>query len=202
MFREIFRSLHLSRCCYTDNFMKHVATLALVLWTTIGFRAGSAQTLDVDWKVYGWASVGGDSACFYDTNSVVQRSDGHIRVWTKCLLLKDMDSLDIKKAFNGKILENAARKVSQYYVPPIAVVDQTIDLDRSIVITQYEETANIADVKPVARIFYELDCPERMMRELSIDLGKRGSANKPSDWKYIPPEGNGAVLLKILCPVR
>src|SRR5262249_18639527 len=26
----------------------------------------TAQALDVDWKLYGWASVVGDSACFYD----------------------------------------------------------------------------------------------------------------------------------------
>jgi hypothetical protein len=165
--------------------------IALILWTVIGVRMGSPQTLGVDWKVYGWASVDGDSACFYDTNGIAQRSDGHMRVWTKCLLLKDMDRIDVKKDFGGKILENAARKVSRHYVPPIAVVDQSIDFDRSIVITQYEETANIADVEPVARIFYELDCSERMMRELSIDLrasGKRRSTDKPSDWKHIPPE--------------
>jgi hypothetical protein len=44
-----------------------------------------------------------------------------------------------------------------------------------------------------------------MMRELSFDImvnGKSGSLDKPSDWKYVPPEGNGASLLKILCPLR
>jgi hypothetical protein len=42
-----------------------------------------------------------------------------------------------------------------------------------------------------------------MLRELSIDLninGRVGSNNKPADWKYVPPEGNGAALLRLLCP--
>jgi hypothetical protein len=42
-----------------------------------------------------------------------------------------------------------------------------------------------------------------MLRELSIDLHineQIGSNNKPSEWKHVPPEGNGASLLKILCP--
>jgi hypothetical protein len=69
-------------------------------------------------------------------------------------------------------------------------------------ITEYEEIANIGSIEPHAKIFYELNCPERMSRELSIYFqadGKSGSFDKPSDWKYIPPEGNGSRLLKILC---
>src|SRR6266851_4094922 len=46
-------------------------------------------------------------------------------------------------------------------------------------------------------------CAERMLRELSISIqtkGQGGSRDKPGDWKYVPPEGNAARLLKILCP--
>jgi hypothetical protein len=45
--------------------------------------AGSAsaepvQQLNVDWKLYGAASVNGKTLCFY-------QPDGHARVWTKCI---------------------------------------------------------------------------------------------------------------------
>jgi hypothetical protein len=48
-----------------------------------------------------------------------------------------------------------------------------------------------------------LNCCERMMRSLSVSVyteGKHGFQNKPTDWDYVPPEGNAALLLKILCP--
>jgi hypothetical protein len=102
-------------------------------------------------------------------------------------------------------LENAAKKVARYYIPPIALVEENIDFDRSIAITAYEETANIGHIQPTARIFYELNCFDRMLRELSISIernNKSGSRDKPTDWKYVPPEGNGATLLKLLCPTR
>jgi len=112
-----------------------------------------------------------------------------------------MDSIDFKKDFDGKILENAARKVADDYLPPITAIE-TPDFDQLATIIQYEETANISSIEPQSRIFYELDCRELMLRELSIYLktkSKSSSSNKPSDWRHVLPEGNGARLLKILC---
>src|SRR5262245_9935589 len=81
------------------------------------------------------------------------------------------------------------------YIPPIALVEDAT-YDQAVTVIQYEETAN-------SRIFYELNCSERMLRELSMYVranGKEGFKNKPSDWKYVAPETNGARLLTILCP--
>jgi hypothetical protein len=183
--------------------MKRVGTLA-ILFAFVVAPAALAQALSVDWKFYGGAALDEKSECFYDAKGVVQGPDAHLRVWTKCLLQKDLDSIDIKKDFDGKILENAGQKVAHHYVPPIATVEP-IDDNQSIVITQYEETANIGNIEPHSNIFYELNCSERMLRELSMHFlvnGKSGSFNQPSDWKYVPPEGNGASLLKLLCPLR
>lgn len=130
--------------------------------------------------------------------------NAHVRVWAKCLREKDLDSVDIQKAFGGKILENTAQKVGSKYVPPFATVE-TVDADQRLTVTQYEVTADIGSLDPQASIFYELDCRGRMIRELSTSFqtgGKRGSSDKPGDWRYIPPEGNGARLLKILCVAR
>ncbi len=184
--------------------MKRAATLAGILLAVAGASAGVAQGLSVDWKLYGGISVqGNEEFCFYDAKGVVvQGPDRHIRVWTKCLPKKDIDAIDIKKDFGGSILERTAEKVSHYYVPPIANV-QPIDADQSMAITQYEETADIANIPPRAQIFYELNCPGRILRELSIYIeanGKIGSRDTPSEWKHVAPEGNAANLLKLLCP--
>ena len=115
-----------------------------------------------------------------------------------------MDDIDIKHDFGGQILENTAQKVARYYLPPFTEVEK-IDVDHIITITQYEETANIAHIQPHAKIYYDLDCSQKMLRELSIDIsakGKGGGTDKPGAWRHIPPEGNGANLLKILCPMQ
>ena len=184
--------------------VKRAATLAGVFLAVAGASAGMAQGLSVDWKLYGGISVQGNKEfCFYDAQGIaVQKPDGHIRVWTKCLPQKDMDAIDINKDFGGSILERTAERVSHYYVPPIAQM-QSVDADQSMAIIQYEETADIANIQPRAQIFYELNCPGRILRELSIYIkanGKIGSRDTPSEWKHVAPEGNAANLLRLLCP--
>jgi hypothetical protein len=69
-------------------------------------------------------------------------------------------------------------------------------------IVAYEESANLSAIEPHAQIFYEMDCSERMIRRLSTSMhvnGRSGFDSKPSDWEYVPPEGNAATLLKLLC---
>jgi hypothetical protein len=178
------------------------AGAALTLPLVIAMMTALGHAADVDWKVYGSASVSGPEICFYDAKSVARRADKLLRVWTKCLSQQDLDKVNVKNDYDGKIVENAARKMVNGYVPPIALVEDDVDFDKATMITGYEESANIADIEPHARIFYELDCSERMSRELSINLfvdGKRGGIQRPGDWKYIPPEGNAARLLKLLC---
>jgi hypothetical protein len=113
--------------------MKCVATFTCILFIVVGAQAGVAEALSVDWKYYGGASVRGDNKfCFYDAKGVVQRPDGHIRVWTKCLPQKEMDSVDIEKDFDGKILENTAQKVARYYMPPLAAIE-AIDANQAMI---------------------------------------------------------------------
>ncbi len=166
---------------------KRLGTLGYTLFAVIaGAWAASARELSVDWKFYGGATFGRNdyNICFYDASGVVREPDSHIRVWTKCLPQKNIDSVDTKKDFDGRILEKTAEKVAHHYVPPIAGVEAT-DFDQSIAITGYEEIANIGSIEPHAKIFYELNCPERMSRELSMYFQidrKSGSSNKPNDW--------------------
>lgn len=186
-----------------DWAMNRKATFACMLSAIMCAPSSLAQTLSVDWKFYGTAPTdGGYGACFYDAKGIVSRPNGYLRVWTKCLPIKDIDSIDIKKDFDGKILENTAQKIIRSYVPPLATVETAIDFDQAMVITQYEETANLSSIQPLARIFYEINCSEQMLRELSISVrveDKFGSRDRPEDWKYVAPETNGARMLKILC---
>jgi hypothetical protein len=165
--------------------------------------APSAWAAGVDWKMYGTVSIDGGVVCFYEANGVV-RASRTLHVWTKCLLQKDLDKIDLTKEdeLGRKILNSTARKVIDGYIPPIALVEDAT-YDQAITVIQYEETAKLGYIEPHSQIFYELNCSERMLRELSLHVqanGKEGFSNKPSDWKYVAPETNGARLLTILCP--
>jgi len=171
----------------------------IVAYIVAVMLSARAQAVDVDWKMYGF--VPNQSAyCFYDANGIT-RTSNRVRVWTKCLLQKDLDGLDIKGELGGKIVENAARKLVSNYVPPYAMIED-INYDQATVIIQYEETANLSHIQPSARFFYELNCSERMIQILSTYVrvnGKEGFSEKPSGWQHVPPEGAGAALLKMLC---
>jgi len=113
-----------------------------------------------------------------------------------------LDSVDIKSELGNKIIENGGRKVADGYVPPYALIED-INFDQAVDIIRSEETANLSDIRPQARFFYELNCSERMMRRLSTYVrinGKDGFDDKPTSWQHISPESGGANLLKILCP--
>jgi len=115
---------------------KRVGTLACILFVVIAGASAAARELDVDWKFYGGATPPDDgyNVCFYDAKGVVREFDNHIRVWIKCLLQKDIDSVDIKEDFDGRVLENTAEKVAHRYVPPIAAAE-TIDFNQMMQIT-------------------------------------------------------------------
>jgi hypothetical protein len=169
--------------------------VAFTLCSSVGF----AQT-DVDWKYYGSASVDGLSMCFFDASGVIREPGNQIRVWTKCLPQEAINDL-IKNVDDGaKIVRDADQKVARGYVPPF-VAAGVMNFDEAFVVA--EEVADVDHVKPQTRILYELNCPERMIHELSVHTevkGRVGSSNKATDWYYVAPETTGAWLLKILCP--
>ena len=159
--------------------------------------AASAQAADVDWKMYGTASIDGGVICFYDAKGVARTADNNVRVWTKCLLQKDLNNLDGNSELGKKIVESSAQKVIKGYVPPIVALGD-MEFDQIAGIVPAEETANLINIQPHSRIFYELNCSERMATSVRIN-GKVGFEDMPSNWEHIAPESNGARLLKILC---
>jgi hypothetical protein len=181
--------------------VKFMAVIALVM---VGSAASStAKASDTDWKLYGVSTIDGNTdLCFFDIKGAIKGTDKHIKVWTKCLHKKDMDGIDLEKEFGGKILKNAADKMLNRYVPPIALVMEGVDFDKATEFAVFEEIADAGGIQPSIRVFYELDCSNEMLRELSIEVevhGRSGSKHSASEWHYVPPETNGARLQKILC---
>jgi len=180
--------------------MERAVRLSIAL---VGFAAvtAAAQAADVDGKMYAGASVSEPEICFYDAKGAVRTPERLVRVSTKCFYRKDFDTVDVDKDFTGKISKNAARKMQDGYPPPIGLVED-INVDHALVVAMYEEIANVSGIQPQATISYEFNCPQKIMRELSIDFRdsrQRGSKNTPSNWRYVSPKGNEASLLKILC---
>jgi hypothetical protein len=88
-------------------------------------------------------------------------------------------------------------------VPPIIVVN-VMKFEQIEAVVMYEEVADIASINPTASIYYELDCSQKRIRELSLSIsmnGKHGSFNE-RPWEFVPPEGNAATVLKLLCPAH
>jgi hypothetical protein len=174
--------------------MSWLGTLAsCILLSIVAVSAGVAQGFNVDWKFYGGASLLGESSvCFYDAKGVAHAPDGHIRVWTKCLPQENLNSIDNKTELGRKIINNAVQKMIAFYRPSIANIDPFFS-DKIPEIITYEEAGNVSYITPHARIFYELNCSEQMLRELSVYFrsdGKSGSRDKPGEWKYQSPGGS------------
>ena len=96
-------------------------------------------------------------------------------------------------------MDMSASRLSHYYFPPIFKVDHMRDKNQAESVIMYETLADVAGFEPESNIFYELDCRPRKIRELHISAGTT-STNIPSEWKDVPPEGNGATLVSLLCP--
>ena len=101
-------------------------------------------------------------------------SAGHVRVWTKCFLEEKIEKIDIKHDFGGKILDTAARKIVDGYLPPIALLEEGFNFDEAIEIIAWEAIANLGNIEPSGRIYYEIGCSEKMLRELSIQIASNG----------------------------
>jgi hypothetical protein len=173
--------------------------VALVFAVALGPVAKAA---DVDWKMYGGATNEDQNMtiCFYDADGIV-RSSQQIRVWTKCLLQTDLEGAPSQGELGAKIVENAAEKALDGYVPPIVIVEN-MSFDQATAIIGYEESAKIGNLKTEAQFLYELDCSDRKIRRLSTHVGIHGKDQfdqKQTDWEYVPPQTNGARLLTMLC---
>jgi hypothetical protein len=108
-----------------------------------------------------------------------------------------MDQIDIKHDYGGKILKRVAEKVVSMYIPPLTTITDISSAD-AINVAAAEQIADITFLEPSARILYELNCEERKLHELSLNIHNR-SADTAAPWSYAAPKTNGDRLLKLMC---
>jgi hypothetical protein len=175
----------------------------LLVIILVAINLTSIDAAGADWKFCGGATLlkGEKTITFYDSESVEYNADGTFKVWVKAIKQSVFD-LAMKK-YEKQIVEKAAQKVVAQYYPPYTLANQKTSYDVCIEIISWEELANSHEIKPRAKILFEISCNERKIRTLSgVSYKKNGeieSSSKISDWNYITPESNGETLHKILC---
>lgn len=162
----------------------------------LAFVVLPSQALCADWRLYGGAFE--DQECFYESMGIRRNPENHRRVWTKCLRYKQIEEVDIKQQFGGKILERAAEKVKGRYRPPITSILE-FSFDQMVGIVHHEQVANIGEIDPVAVIYYELDCDQEKLRELSISINGLSNREEPRPWAFAVPDSNGSRLISLVC---
>jgi hypothetical protein len=160
---------------------------------------------DVDWKVFGGGGSRVPSVCFFDQKSLNVANDGHVRVWTKCLPSKDVNSIDENSDRGKKLIEAAGLESFRGGSPPV-VASGIMKSDDAMGVILQEQVANLNDISPVTRTLYELNCSDKVARVLDGELYENGKmidsggpGAKPTAWFYTVPETNGTYLQKILC---
>ena len=165
-------------------------------------HASLAFAADVDWKMYGSATADAPSFCFYDAKGVAVGPDGYVRVRTKCLLKVDLESVYFKGDRGRQIVDNAAKKVAEGYVPPMVAIGK-MSVKQAVDVIAYEESANLGDSEERPSFLSELNCSGRMQRRLGsyVKVNDRADfESKPGDWEYVPLDGKEKNLQEILCP--
>jgi hypothetical protein len=161
--------------------------------------------LRANWKYAGGTLLekeGGHTLAFFDSENIQYSSNGDVKVWIKAIDESEIDRLVTKeKEFTKK----AAEKMGKSYYPPYFLLnpDPNPSFDTYIEMIVWEEAANHADIKPRARLLYEIRCKEQIIQTTSAIMYKsNGTTTFTSDfdkWSSIIPESTGDNLRKLLC---
>jgi hypothetical protein len=158
-----------------------------------------------DWKFIGGTllkKTSGETLAYYDSESVQYLSNGNVKVWIKAVDASEVDRLLAKEK---TIIKTTAWKVTNGYYPPYVLSNPKPEpsFDNYMEIVAWEEAANHAEIKPRAKLLYEINCRERMIQTLSAVTyqsdGTTASTSGVGQWNHISPESNGETLQKILC---
>jgi len=182
--------------------MRKLLFIALLSAT---FLSG-AEALGADWKFYGEGDLSkGDAViAYYDAASIKRLPDGPVRAWTQCI-----SHSEVERIVNlEEVAKKAARKIKDGYVPPYILSNPKPEpgYDVNMRIIGWEAAGNYDVIKPKLKVFYELDCTAKKIRNLStINYNNDGGTKTNSDidtWVHIGPESNSDSLYKILCKQR
>ena len=179
--------------------IKKLATLFYIM----AFLLLSSSALAGDWKYFGGSSFPKNEKVllvFYDIDSIEFIPGRNVRVWTKALTQSQI--LRTMKKRKKKIIDETVDKVLKGYFPPYMSVFPTTPKDIYLEIVEWELAANYSEVNPRLKIFYEINCREKQIRELqTILFNNDGSIDTSNngEWDYISPESNAETLYKLLC---
>jgi len=157
-----------------------------------------------DWKYFGGTVLPKSETviAYYDAESIEYLSNGNIRVWTKAVNPSEVTKILEKK----EVIKKSAQKLAQGYFPPYVLLNPypKTSYNSNIDIIAWEEAANHYEIKPKARILFEINCNEKMIRTLSTilyknDGGVTNGSNDPDKWSYISPETNAETIKNIVC---
>ncbi|GAC1329854.1 MAG: hypothetical protein NVSMB15_02790 [Steroidobacteraceae bacterium] len=154
-----------------------------------------AQSPAPDWRMYGITPTEDRVALFYLYNKIVRSPPGHVQVWVKAL---DYGALNkFTDHASDDVVAKAIAKASKAYVPPLATV-MTFTPEQVKSIRVHEQIADKESLPPTLRALIEIDCGQKLYRELSvIARGQSGNAVQP--WKNVPPESTQETLTKLTC---
>jgi len=161
--------------------------------------------LRANWKYAGSIVLekeSGHALAFFDADNIQYLSNRNVTVWVRTIDKSEIDRLVSKEK---KITATAAEKVTKTYYPPFFLSNPDPDpsVDTYIEMIEWEEAANHADIRPSARLLYEINCKERMIQAISaITYKSDGTTTFTSDfdqWSAIHQESTGDALRKILC---
>jgi hypothetical protein len=177
-----------------------VIIVAVILLT--GFLT---DELRANWKYAGGTLLekeGGHALAFFDADNIQYLSNGDVKVWVKAINASEIDRVVTKEK---EIVKKAAEKMEKPYYPPYFLSNPNPDTsaDTYLEMIVWEEAANHADIKPMARLLYEINCKERMFQTISaITYKSDGSMTFTSDfdkWNHITQASTGDNLAKLLC---
>ncbi len=138
-----------------------LTTICLIL----GFSCMDAS--GADWKFIGGSFIKNKHVItYYDADSVDYLSNGNIRAWNKGVDFSEVERITSKK----DVIEKSAKKLLVGYYPPYVLLKSIAKtgFDRYVDIISWEEAANHPEIKPKVRIYHEINCTEKMIRNLSI----------------------------------
>ncbi len=161
--------------------------------------------LRANWKYVGGTlpeKESGQTLAFFNAENIQYLSNGDVTVWIRTIDASEIDRLVTREKV---ITKNAVDKMAKSYYPPYFLSNQDPDAgsDNYMEMIVWEEAANHADIKPRARLLYEISCRERMIQTISaITYKSDGTTTFASDFDKrspIMPESTADALRKILC---
>jgi hypothetical protein len=178
--------------------MKPPVGLAVILCASTTLPA---QQSIHDWRIVGATSGSTRAYVFYDANSVRKLPNGHLEVWLKAIPADDAYKAADELSRNQAYLDAVDKKMARGYVPPVAL-EQKLSKEDILIAVIKEEVANSADIQPIMRMLEEVDCENRVTRDVSLQQhidGKDESVEKTGEWQHIAPETNMSRLHLAIC---